>query len=559
MNENYAEKAYAAYKKTAKKNLVQVTTTQLNVIYNILCRIKRDEEYRRELESFVTEEGESIETLIEKYFTRYNARHGLDIKETLTEFENPEFAEGAYFIIETYKTVDGTLTPLEPTEFKKGDVAHVVAKLYSHAENELLTVPTLQYTTLNDNAEATSGNAKNTSTVEFDITLTREGWAKFKVTASDDNGKIILGSETAYGGVLFSWRDIRPTKIPPADLVDFWNGEIDRLLTVDPTDTTPDGYVGNVVYEYDMPKENHYELIKFDKDYIKMLDEYGICTLSEDLLEKFDFYELNLKAPGPCHAATYLTIPKNASAKSLPIRVTFDGYSAFPPTPERSLEYIDIHCSHHGYKLPRPLKNYYQVLRTGILENYGRGNGKVNSDYTDLHDNYILYLQLRNLQALRFVTDPALSGRIQGLHETWNGEVVMIGGSMGGFQALTLGALSTLLVKKTAPFKIISISANIPAFCNLAGRTDGRVPTSLTSYEEGMEYFDPAHLVRLINVPVTVPRCGLGDETCPANGIIAMFNAVPEGVKKEIRFLQNSNHGYIPEEDVQKWYKYIIE
>ncbi|MBQ8720459.1 MAG: acetylxylan esterase [Clostridia bacterium] len=559
MNENYAQKAYAAYKKTAKKSFTQVTTAQLNVIYNILCRMKRDEEYRRAIEAFKTEEGDSIEALIEKYFTGYNARHGLDIKENLIEFDNPDLAEGAYFIIETYKKEGDTLTAWEPTEFIKGDVAHVVVSLYSHAEKKALTVPMLKYTSLSDDEVATSGNALNASSIEFDVTLSREGWVKFKVTALDESEKIILGSETAYGGILFSWRDIHPTKMPPSDLVDFWNKEIDRLLNVDPTDTTPDGYVGNVVYEYDMPKENHYELIKFDKSYIDMLREYGICNLGEELLEKFDFYELNLKAPGPCHAATYLTVPKNAIAKSLPIRVTFDGYSAFPPVPEHSTEYIDIHCSHHGYKLPRPLKDYYQVLRTGILENYGRGNGKVNSDYQDLHDNYILYLQLRNLQTLRFVTDPALSGNITGLHESWNGEVAMFGGSMGGFQALTLGALSTLLLKKSAPFKLISISANIPAFCNLAGRTDGRVPTSLTSYEEGMEYFDPVHLVRLINVPVTVPRCGLGDETCPANGIIAMFNTVPVGVKKEIRFLQNSNHGYIPEEDVQKWYKYIID
>ena len=67
MNE-LAKKAYDAYKRTSKMNYVQVTTAKLNVIYNVECRMKRDPEYKAELDAFVTEEGESIGTLIEKYF-----------------------------------------------------------------------------------------------------------------------------------------------------------------------------------------------------------------------------------------------------------------------------------------------------------------------------------------------------------------------------------------------------------------------------------------------------------------------------------------------------------
>ena len=43
MNE-LAKQAYDTYKRTAKMNYVQVTTAKLNTIYNIQCRIKRDEE-----------------------------------------------------------------------------------------------------------------------------------------------------------------------------------------------------------------------------------------------------------------------------------------------------------------------------------------------------------------------------------------------------------------------------------------------------------------------------------------------------------------------------------
>ena len=194
-------------------------------------------------------------------------------------------------------------------------------------------------------------------------------------------------------------------------------------------------------------------------------------------------------------------------------------------------------------------------LRQGVCMHYGIGDGKPNSLYEDLNDNYMIYLHLRNLQAIRFVTDPALSSMINGLHDVWNGEVKFTGGSMGGYQAICTAALSTILVKKTSPYKLISTNANIPAFCNLAGREDNRVP-GFTYYTDGMEYFDAAHLSAFIDVPVTVPRVGLGDKTCPPNGILAMFNNIPKGIHKEINFLQGSDHGFLPEPDFQKWFKY---
>jgi cephalosporin-C deacetylase-like acetyl esterase len=288
-----------------------------------------------------------------------------------------------------------------------------------------------------------------------------------------------------------------------------------------------------------------------------MLKEYGIGCLTDEHLESFDFYEVNLKAPGPCHSSNYLSIPKDASEKSLPIIITYDGYSAYPPAPVCHKDSIRLHCSHHGYKLPRPLNEYYMKLRTGVCKNYGLGNGVVNSMYDDLSDNYMVYLHLRNLQAMRFVTDPSYSGIIPRLHEVWSGEIRVSGGSMGGYQAICEAALSTILVKKSAKFELASVSANVPAFCNLAGREHGRVP-GFSYYAKGMEYFDAAHLASLVNVPLTVPRVGLGDTTCPPNGICAMINNLPKATPFEVCFLQNSDHGYLPEPDVQKWFKHSV-
>lgn len=78
-------------------------------------------------------------------------------------------------------------------------------------------------------------------------------------------------------------------------------------------------------------------------------------------------------------------------------------------------------------------------------------------------------------------------------------------------------------------------------------------------YEEGMDYFDPAILAHLIEAPIIITRSGLGDETCPSSSIIAFFNSIREGVPKEIRFLQNSSHGYMPDEKDQSWYNYRLD
>ena len=71
-----------------------------------------------------------------------------------------------------------------------------------------------------------------------------------------------------------------------------------------------------------------------------------------------------------------------------------------------------------------------------------------------------------------------------------------------------------------------------------------------------MDYFDPAMLAHLIDNPIIVTRSGLGDETCPSSAIISFFNSIRADIPREIRFLQNSSHGYVPDEVNQRWYKY---
>ncbi len=557
--ENLAKQAYESYKKLSAKPFTSMTTVNLNVLYNILCRAKREDAYRDALKAHKTDEGEDVISLVEKYFDDYNAQYGLEIRDTLTEFSDQSLAAGSYFMITTYKILsDGDRVETAPTEFAKGDTALVNATLYSHADDTPATSPKLHAIWLNDNAESGEAAAENSTCIEFELTLDREGCTKFKVIAEDENGKAITGSETAYGGIVFSLSEIKSTHASPSDLLEFWDKEIERMYNVDPKSIASDGYEGEVKWLFDMPEKNFYSIKKLGERDFDALLQNKLSAPDKAMLEVYDFYEIYLKCPGPCHASAYLTIPKGKEKKSLPILISYDGYGTFSPPIALCEDKIRFHCTHHGYELGHARKDYYALLGGDgcILSAYGSGENRPNAGYDNLSDCYMLYLNLRNLQAVRYITDPNLSGDICSLHEIWNGEIEFLGGSMGGYQAICTSALSSLLKKRGAEFNITLTSANIPAYCNLAGLSDKRIPHIVKTYKSGMDYFDPAILARLIENPVTVPRVGLGDEACPATTIIAFFNSLGEGVKRDISFLQNSSHGYVPKTSAQAWYRY---
>ncbi|MBO5206936.1 MAG: acetylxylan esterase [Clostridia bacterium] len=552
-----AEKAYAAYKNITSRTYNNVTTTMLNVLYNVECRIKRDEEYKKEIEAFETPSGESLVTLIPKFFDGYNAFYGLEIRDTLTEFLNPELAEGLYFIVKTYReTDDGSLLYHSPTEFVRGEVAHVKVRAFSRSTRTPITLPRLHAITLSDEGVATEFVAKNSCEISFTVTLSREGAVKFKVIAEGEDEKQILGSETAFGGVLFDFRDIRPTHKQPTDMVEFWEGQVKRLLETDPTDESVTPYRGSVEYAFNITEKNRHKIEKLDKAYTERVRANGQATASDEMLEKYDIYDVNLKSPGPCPVTFYISIPKAAENKSLPMRFIFDGYGCYSPFPDRNSGEIVIHCPHHGYELGQKTDGYYRVLNDTVAKNYGRGNGKINAGYDDITDCYMTYLLLRDLQMVRYCTDPSLSSELSGLHEKWNGRVLTQGGSMGGYQSIAVGALCTLLRKMAKPFEIIKHEANIPAYANISAHTEGKIPTYLTKYEEGVDYYDITSFAPMLEAGVVIPRVGLGDEVCPVTGIVATFNSIPAGLPREINFLQNSSHGYILDPELQTWERY---
>lgn len=549
---NAAEKAYKAYKKimSSWSPFTTTTTSQLNVIYNARLRFDKDEEFRRDALALETEEGDTLDVLLDKFFVAYNNRHGLDIRKTLIEFDDPELAEGSYFIIKAY--VDGK--EVSPVDIKAGDTVKVVSTLYSYASDTPLTVPEIALDVVGDEYIKLSKSVNDSSEIDFEVRLENPGHVRFKLFVKDADGKVIIGSEGGYGGLLFSKEEIKPTHKHPDDFEDFWRGEIDKMLAHDHLGRTPDGYEGAVQYAYGMPEKNFYSILKVDEDFLGKMRENLLPAPEDADLEKYDIYRVYLKSPGPCHSSGFITVPKDAEPKSLPIHFVFDGYGVYSAEPILAENEITVHCTHHGYELGEHRDNYYVPLNQTVCHYYGRGINEVNAGYEDISDCYMTYLLIRDLQMVHFSTTPELCSDIVGLTEKYSGKAIISGGSMGGYQSICIGGLVTLLNEKRAPIDVVKIVPNIPAFCNIAGHTEGRVKTYLTTYVDGVDYYDAAQFAHLIGTHVEIPRMGLGDDTCPAGGIIAMINAL--GGSCDAKILQNSSHGFIPDERFQQWYKY---
>ena len=553
--ESRAEKAYKVYKSCVAKKFKAIPRYDLNTLYNVTCRMKRDAKYAEEIAELKTAEGEPLDLLIEKYFNDYNNLYGLEIRDDLIEYENPEMACGSYFKIESFIYEGGELVKRLPTEFLAGETARVVATLYSHESGAPISAKKISLTGCTDDGEEIKKTFTDCSSFGFDLTLSRPGGLKFKIIVLDDNDKPLLGAELGYGGIVFSRKEITTTHRPPKDLKEFWSKKIDELLLVNPLETYPDAYTGKVQTRYNISERNFYRLIKVDTAYAEKLKSLGQPYPSAEDIEAFNIYEVNLKAPGPCPATAYVSVPKGAEKKSLPIHFIYDGYGVHMSAPVCVNEQISVHATHHGYELAQNT-DYYKDLFATVCGHYCRGNGEVNSDCNDIHDCYPLYIMLRNLQMLRFLTSEKLSSGIELLHEKWNGNVTMYGGSMGGYQTVCVGALAAILRDKVGGFSLTKLDAPSPAFGNVAGSTDKRVTSTFFVYSEGADYFDTAILATLLDTKTNIPRASLGDEACPVTTMTAIYNSIPKEFRGEIRYIQNSSHGYLPDPEHQEWIVY---
>ena len=338
--------------------------------------------------------------------------------------------------------------------------------------------------------------------VVVETSIDRPGFVNVNAQLTDVQGNSFCYFQDDYNRIPLAWEgsagaavdEIRPCYAEPADFDAFWAKWLDRLAAVPAKAELVD------VPTNRLPAKHR------DGSYVAK-------AFSVDCL--------------PRPVTGFLVYPKDAAPRSLPVRITFDGYGpgslgsgpaewlfAAQPRPMARM-----HVNAHGYRLLQD-EAYYKKLK---LDGYGF----VCAENEKPESSYFLGMALRVVRAFDFAKSLSV----------WNGvDLIANGGSQGGFQTMLAGSLVKGLTEARP---------DVTWLCDCAGPKCGRLNGWRPDYRPGLAYFDSVFHAR--RIPATcrldIGRAGLGDYVCPPTGVAASYNAA--NCPKSIRWWQNSTHLWV--------------
>ena len=246
---------------------------------------------------------------------------------------------------------------------------------------------------------------------------------------------------------------------------------------------------------------------------------------------KVRIYAVKLRCAGPRPATGYLTVPRNAKAKTLKAQVLFYGYGlAMPSVPVTGpASHIVFTLNTHGYDLGKPASYYHDFYKK---LNTGKYSYALDPEQNKNPESAYFYgMVMRVLRTLQF---------LKTLPE-WDGKnLIATGGSQGGLQAIWAGGLDP---------DVTAVQAGMPWCCDIGGdRTVRMKSTMRPAYTAALGYYDAAyHAKRFRKDSVTtVLSAGLGDDLCPPSGIAAFYNLCNSN-QKSILWIQGATHFMVPQ------------
>lgn len=348
----------------------------------------------------------------------------------------------------------------------------------------------LEWTITNDDgAPMRSGKAVSAKEpLRLATKVDKPGFARVRVSALDKEGKKIfvkVGNRNIpvafNGGAGADVREITNSTQEPADFDAFWARQLQALAKV--------------------PAKCE-------------------MKLSEKLSNNdFSIYELTVDCVGK-PAKAWLSIPKNATDKSLPIDVSLHGYGVSRELPHTPKNAIGLRVARHTYELLREPK-YYKDLKNGELRAFG-----LQANINENPENcYFKFMVLRDVRTLDWVKKNV---------SQWNGkDIVVRGGSMGGFRSIFLSYLDK---------DITACYPNVPWMTDLwaSDNDPSRIKCNFKpEWTPSIRYFDSTFAVKRVKCPVYI-TAWLGDYTCPPAGIMVLFNNANSF--SSIDFGQNGTH-----------------
>lgn len=306
-----------------------------------------------------------------------------------------------------------------------------------------------------------------------------------------------------------------------------------------------DGGAGAEIEKLAAPEEPK-DFDEFWKKQFARLDKVPIKVLEKVEVEQkhpqVRTYAISISCVDGIRPVTgYLSVPKGVEkGKKFPVRLETHGYgigSVHQPPIWGSDQEIRLNINAHGMKLPAfgATDADFDELKKSV-----RSNGKSyafdpeqNKDPTTAYFYGMVMRVKRGLQFLKSL-------------EGWNGKDVRAsGGSQGGLQTIWAAGCGE---------GVNQANSDVTWCCDLPYnqlRIEKKAATAgwYIPWSPGLAYFDAAIWAK--RIPTTcrlhVSRAGLGDYTCPPMGLAKMYNNTP-GTNKSIRWVQGSEHGYVPPE-----------
>lgn len=273
----------------------------------------------------------------------------------------------------------------------------------------------------------------------------------------------------------------------------------------------------------------------------KELDEVPIKVKKEKFelpdaqKDKLQCWDIKIDCAGGMPVSGYLVMPLNAEKGSLPIVVSYHGAgvrSANRPLHWATKGAICLDINAHGIENGEAAE-FYAKLANNELKGYPHFNKN------DPQKFYFRGMYMRVMRSLDYV---------KSLPE-WDGKnLIVTGGSQGGAQAIVAAGLDEQVT--------ICLSA-VPALSEHSGvlakpKRQAGWPRLYNANKDGKAkdenvcktaaYFDNVYFAKRIKAETYI-SAGFVDLVCVPTGILATFNNLPQGIKKEISLVPNGNHG----------------
>ena len=305
--------------------------------------------------------------------------------------------------------------------------------------------------------------------------------------------------------------EFRPGFEEPADLMSFWQSQIDALRACE--------MKVNAV-EVDHPDMSEY-----------------IC------------YDIEINMPEGNPVRGYMAMPRNSAETSLPIALLPHAAGVWKPHCLSSVKTavkwakkgtIAFDINAHGMLNGQP-QEYYDTLDATTLKNYS------SRPLVSHEEFYFRLMYLRLVRAMDYLASL----------EQWDGKRALVyGESQGAGQAGAIAALDP---------RISMAVMNVPALCDLGGLAGGHrggwpafyskninKPESEELSYSILPYYDIALLIKYTKAELVI-ECGLIDTTCPAECVFSAYNNAACSASKTMLTYPRRPHHRVEKKYYNDW------